>query len=117
MNLSPKNYLDSRTTYLKYEPNLTSTYLPVVPLVFHLKNPVYCYFETKILFKLGNMTVFFRCLSGSLLYSPPHHWHPALLLGAGSGSEDTTWEHRGVELCVSPSGRRRGVQSDGKGKV
>lgn len=59
---------------------------------------------------------FSRCLFGSLLHPPPPHRHPALLLGAGCGSEDPTWEHWGLELRLSQSGWDRGIQSDGKRK-
>lgn len=54
-----------------------------------------------------------RCIPGALLYSPPPHRHPPVLPGAGSGSEDQTWQHRGVELRLPSAGRHRGLESDG----
>lgn len=54
-----------------------------------------------------------RCLPGALLHSSPPHWHPLVLPGAGSGSEDQTWQHWGVELRLPTAGRHRGIQSDG----
>lgn len=55
-----------------------------------------------------------RCIPGALLYSPHPHWHPLVLPGAGSGSEDQAWQHRGVELRLPTAGRHWGFQSDGK---
>lgn len=58
-----------------------------------------------------------RCLFGSLLHPSPHHWNPSLLPGAGRGSEDPTWEHRGLELRLSQSGWDWSIKFDGEGKM
>lgn len=55
-----------------------------------------------------------RCIPSTLFYSPPPHRHPLVLPGAGSGSEDQAWQHRGVELRLPTAGRHRGLQSDGE---
>lgn len=57
---------------------------------------------------------FSRCLFGSLLHPSTHHWHPSLFLGAGSGSKGPTWEHWGLELCLSQSGWNWSIKPDGK---
>lgn len=61
----------------------------------------------------------FRRVPGALLHPPHPHRHPPVLPGAGSGSEDPTWQHRGVELRVPAAGRHRGLQPDGEtlGKI
>lgn len=68
------------------------------------------------LIKMFPFSFFCRRLFGSLLHPPPYYWHPSLLPGAGSRSEDQTWEYRGLELRLSPSGWNRDVKSDGKQK-
>lgn len=55
-----------------------------------------------------------RCIPSALLYSPSPYRHPLVLPGAGSGSEDQAWQHRGVELRLPTAGRHRSFQSDGE---
>lgn len=55
-----------------------------------------------------------RCISGALLHSPPPHWHPLVLPGAGGRPKDQTWQHRCLELRLPTAGRHRGFQSDGE---
>lgn len=56
----------------------------------------------------------FRRVPGALLHPPHPHRYPPVLPGAGSGSEDPAWQHRGVELRVPAARRHRGLQPDGE---
>jgi len=113
------NTTTTKVIQIKYGVGLPTNSIRLLPVV-SLRDmcPYFSFLQTDTFAYKCQMqctSLCFRCLSGSLLHPPPPHRHPTLLLGAGCGSDDPAWEHRGLELHLSQSGRYRDVQSNSEG--